>query len=150
LLSFCGGITIVTSRTFNAKLSDVSNVSVGSFFNHLIGLVVSIPVMFLLGGGEQGISGFSFPSDFYIYFGGVTGVCVVIISNMTVTKIPAFYLSLLFFISQVFTGIIIDAMIDGSFSPRILAGGILVTAGLCANLILEKRGKKPSGANEIQ
>jgi len=55
-----------------------------------------------------------------------------------VPKISAFYLTLLLFVGQVFAGIAIDAIIDQAFSLPIIIGGVLVGAGLCADLLLER------------
>jgi len=143
VLSFAAGITVVVSRTFNAKLALLTSVRTGTFYNYLVGTVLSIPVVLLLGRGEAGFSGFTATPHLYIYLGGVAGACVVIISNIVVSRIPAFYLSLLIFIGQIFSGVIIDAIIDRSFSPRIIIGGLLVATGLCADLLLNKNTQKP-------
>jgi len=66
-------------------------------------------------------------------------VGVVILGNITVVKVSAFYLTLLIFIGQIFSGILIDAVISGEFSARILTGGILVAIGLCVNLLLDRK-----------
>jgi uncharacterized membrane protein YdcZ (DUF606 family) len=79
--------------------------------------------------------------ELYIYLGGVTGVCIIWISNMTVARVSAFYLTLLVFVGQVFASVLIDAILLGAFSARILIGGALVTAGLCVNLLLDKKAK---------
>jgi transporter family-2 protein len=67
------------------------------------------------------------------------------ISNVVVVRIPAFYLSLLIFVGQVFTGLVIDTIIDGMFSIQILIGGILVTVGLCVDLLFDKIEKNEAG-----
>jgi uncharacterized membrane protein YdcZ (DUF606 family) len=72
------------------------------------------------------------------------GVCVVFLSNITVAKISAFYLTLLIFVAQVFSGVLIDILISHEFSSRNLIGGVLVAIGLCVNLLLDnkKRGNQ--------
>jgi transporter family-2 protein len=144
LMSFVSGIIIVTSRTLNAKLAELSNIRISTFFNYVVGLIVCTPVFFILGSNEGSFGGIVISLDSYMYLGGVVGVCVVLISNIIVAKVPAFYLSLLVFISQVFTGVVIDALISRSFSLQILIGGILVSAGLCADLFLDRKTPKPS------
>jgi len=143
LVSLLAGVLIVIARTLNAKLAENTSVRNSTFFNYFVGLSFSIPVYLIFSGnvGAQ-LTGFTFSPNVYIYFGGVLGMCFIMISNVIVSKIPAFYLSLSIFIAQVFTGIIIDTMIDGTFSLQILIGGIFVTAGLCIDLILDKRGNE--------
>jgi transporter family-2 protein len=137
ILSLIAGVIVVISRTLNAKLSELSSIRTGTFFNYLVGLLVSLPVFLILGSREAGILSFAVSADWHIYFGGFLGVCVVLLSNMTVMKISALYLSLLVFVGQVFAGMVIDAWIDRSFSVHIMLGGMLVTAGLCINLITD-------------
>lgn len=147
LVSLASGVSIVISRTLNAKLADCTNLRVSTFYNYFIGLLVSIPVCLLFGYNEivslannEAVSAAGILSpQFYIYLGGVLGVCVVLLSNVTVAKISAFYLSLLLFVGQVFAGILIDAFISQEFSPRNLIGGLFVAAGLGVNLLLDNR-----------
>ena len=140
LVSLLAGVLIVIARTLNAKLAENTSVRNSTFFNYFTGLLFSIPVYLVFGGnvGAQ-LTSFTLSPNVYIYFGGVLGMCFIMISNVIVSKIPAFYLSLTIFVAQVFTGIIIDTMIDGIFSLQILIGGILVTVGLCVDLILDRR-----------
>ena len=137
IVSFIAGVNIVLSRTLNAKLADLTSVRTSTLYNYLIGLVISIPVFFLLGHSDAIYMDFVFSSNLYIYFGGILGVCIVLICNMIVAKISAFYLTLFIFIGQVFSGVLIDIIISQEFSPRNLIGGILVTIGLGVNLMLD-------------
>jgi len=139
IVSFATGITIVVSRTLNAKLADETSVRVSTLYNYIVGLIICIPVFFFLGSNEIVPAEFALSQDWYIYLGGVLGVCVVLLSNITVIRISAFYLTLLMFIGQVFTGVLIDAVISQEFSLRILIGGVLVAIGLCVNLLLDRR-----------
>ena len=140
-VSFIAGVNIVMSRTFNAKLSDLTSVRVSTFYNYFIGLIVSLLVFVLLGRGEIVFAEFALSPSWYIYLGGVLGVTVVLLGNIVVVKISAFYLTLLIFIGQVFTGVLIDAVITQSVSARNVIGGILVAAGLSINLVLDSRRK---------
>jgi len=142
LISFIAGICIVISRTLNAKLSEFTSVRVSTFFNYLAGTLVSIPVFLLLGRNDISMTAFVFSPNWYIYFGGALGVCVILLSNITVAKISAFYLTLLIFIGQVFSGVLVDIVISEEVSLRIIIGGVFVTAGLCLNLLLDYRKAK--------
>ena len=64
----------------------------------------------------------------------------ITLSNVLVVKISAFYLTLFLFIGQVFSGILIDIALTQEFSYINLVGGILVVAGLCVNLLLDRQG----------
>lgn len=146
VVSFTAGVNIVISRTINAKLAVLTNIRTGTFYNYLIGLAGSIIVFLILGSREMSIASqdmgaLLLTSSWWIYFGGILGVCVVLLSNVVVVKVSAFYLTLLIFIGQIFSGIAIDVVIMQQLSARIVLGGLLVAMGLCVNLILDsKRG----------
>jgi len=139
ILAFVSGATIVISRTLNAKLADTTSTNISTFYNYIVGLVISIPVFLILGSNEISLMEFTLSPNWYIYLGGVLGVCVVLLGNITVMKISAFYLTLLIFIGQVFSGVLIDIVISQELSPRNLIGGVLVTLGLSINLILDRK-----------
>ena len=147
-VSFIAGVNIVLSRTLNAKLSSLTSVRVSTFYNYFVGLIVSLMAFMLLGRAEiffseiflSGFAGFELSPNWYIYLGGVLGVCVVLLGNIVVVKISAFYLTLFIFIGQVFSGVFIDVVITQSVSVRNLIGGVLVAAGLSVNLYLDNRG----------
>ena len=142
IVSFAAGVAIVTSRVANGKLADLTNIRVSTFYNYMIGLAGSVLVFIILGGNEVLLPEFgvdSLSSSWWIYLGGTLGVGVVLLSNIVVVKISAFYLSLLIFIGQIFTGIIIDLVISRELSYRTLIGGVLVATGLCINLYLDRR-----------
>jgi len=138
LLSVLAGASTVISRTLNAKLSNLSSVRTSTFYNYLVGLAFALVVFLLFGGGEAIHVDRTLSTDLYIYLGGILGVCFILINTLLVPKISAFYLTLLLFVGQVFAGIAIDAIIDQAFSLPIIIGGVLVGAGLCADLLLER------------
>ena len=138
-VSFLAGVAIVMSRTFNAKLADLTSMRVSTFYNYFIGLIVSVMVFLILGRGEIVFVEFAFSPSWYIYLGGALGVCVVFLSNIVVVKVSAFYLTLLIFIGQVFSGVVVDAFISQAISMRNVIGGVLVALGLFINLVLDYR-----------
>jgi len=142
LAAFGGGITVVVSRTINAKLAERTSVQISTFYNYVVGLLVAVPIFLLFGRGEPGLLNFGSVSMWYIYLGGAIGMVVVLLTNMTVAKISAFYLSLFLFVGQVFAGLLIDALILGVLSRQILAGGVLVALGLVVNLLLDRRAER--------
>jgi len=137
VVSFLAGLSIVISRTLNAKLADASSESVSTFYNYFVGFTVAIFVFLLLGHGEVTLAEFAISPRWYIYLGGALGVTVVFLSNVVVAKISAFYLTLLIFIGQVFSGVLIDAIISQAITTRNIIGGILVAIGLSINLIFD-------------
>lgn len=139
VVSFLSGITIVVSRTILAALAQKTSMLKSTFYNYAVGLVTSLIVLLVV------IRGFHLPEisadpyRLWIYLGGLAGVIVVMLSNLTVSKIPSFSMTLLLFIGQVFTGILLDILLSQEFSPRIMAGGLCVAAGLAVNMLVEKQ-----------
>jgi len=139
IVSFLAGFTIVMSRTLNARLSAVTSVRVSTFYNYLVGLVVSGLFLLVLGRGEIAFAELTLSPSWYIYLGGVLGVAVVLLSNIVVVRVSAFYLTLLIFVGQVFSGVLIDVFLAQEVVLRNVFGGVLVAAGLSINLILDSR-----------
>ncbi len=136
--SLFAGLLLLIARTLNARLAEATSLRASTLFNYLIGLAVAVPVCLLLGRNEPALASFAFSPRVYIYFGGMVGVCVVLLLNYTVARVSAFSLSLSLFIGQVFAGMLIDVLLLGLFSLRLLVGGALVAAGLAADVLLER------------
>lgn len=137
-LSFAGGVTVVLSRTVNAGLSERIGAMQGSFVNHIVGLPVTVGAFFLWGESDSIFTGFSLSSNGWIYFGGVLGVLVVLLFNITVPKTPAFRLTLLSFIGQVFAGIALDLITKQGYTGATFSGGLLIATGIAGNILLEQ------------
>lgn len=138
ILSFASGVTVVLSRTYNAKLSENIGALQGSFINHIVGLPVTIFILFLLGRTEPIFTDFSISSNYWIYFGGILGVLVVSLFNIAVPKTSAFHLTLLSFIGQIFTGILLDLITKQGYSQATFYGGLLISLGIGINILIEQ------------
>lgn len=141
LLALLSGGTVALSILLNARLGAVKGLYKGVFVNYLMGLVVSLPIMLI-------INGLNFPQvevNWILMFaltGGIIGfVCVVISSHIT-PKIGILYVTILLFIGQLGTGVVIDGIREGSFSIGKIIGGVLIVAGLAYLLRLEKAKSK--------
>ena len=142
LAVFAAGMLIVISRSFNARLAQESSVYVSTFFNYICGLLTAIPVFLLFGRNEAVWVGLVAEPRWWTYLGGAIGVITVWLSNVVVVKISQLYITLLMFVGQVFTGVLLDALIDGAFSTANIIGGVLVALGLALNLLLERRASR--------
>jgi len=146
ILSFCTGISVVISRMINASLAGQTSAVAGSFLNHLAGLLPATIVMFLFGRDELSAIG-SFQVPWWAYLGGVLGVVVVLLYNITVPKVSAFQLTLLSFVGQVFAGIILDLIMKNTLSSQTFIGGLLVALGIGLNIIIEQLFQKRKQCN---
>ncbi|NLY20430.1 MAG: DMT family transporter [Tissierellia bacterium] len=135
ILSFFAGVTVVVSRTINARLSSHIGEVQTSFMNHVVGLVVSIMLILIFGIGNT--SNIEISRNIFIYIGGLFGVATVLLSNITVPKVPAFNLTLLIFIGQVFTGVVVDTIMKNDFAEATFVGGIIITIGILINTIMD-------------
>lgn len=130
ILAFASGITIVFSRTLNAKLTSYSNLRYSTLFNYIIGIIGSILIVFL--------TKTTFPetlptfkiSDIFIYLGGAIGVVMVMANSYLTRKLPSIVFTLLLFCAQLFTGIAIDYFISGDYSNGKIIGGLIILFGL--------------------
>lgn len=131
------GVTMVLSRTVNARLAAEVGGLRGSFINHLVGLPCALAFLFLLAPQEAGA--LVRPcAPAWAYVGGVMGVCVVMAQNILVPKISAFRLTLLSFLGQVFMGVALDVLAGNGFADATFTGGLLIAAGVAVNLILAR------------
>lgn len=136
LLSIAAGVSVVLSRTVNACLSQKTGSLNGSLINHLVGLPITIIMAVLITSGSAFTPAFSI-SRLWIYGGGIFGVLVVLLFNVIVPQIPAFKLTVLTFIGQIFTGILLDLVFGKGYSNASFTGGIIIAAGIAVNLITE-------------
>lgn len=139
---FLSGVTVVASRAYNSRLAENTSVFVSTFFNYVCGLLAAIPVFLFFGINEPVLNGFTLSPEWWIYLGGAIGVITVWLSNIVVVKIPQLYITLLMFVGQVFTGVLLDALLDGAFSIENMIGGTLVATGLALNLLFERRASR--------
>lgn len=127
LFSLAAGVTVVLSRTVNARLSEHTGALEGSLINHLAGLPFCLLLAFLV--PETAVPG---RFTLWPWLGGVLGVATVVLCNITVPKIPAYRLTLLSFCGQLFCGILFDLLGGSALNEREFAAGLLVAAGIAA------------------
>lgn len=142
VVSFLSGVTIVVARTTNAGLALKTSILKSTFYNYAVGLVVSAAVLLAATGGFRLSLPQAAPFRPWIYLGGVIGVFMIMLSNLTVSKIPSFPMTLLLFIGQVFTGILLDMLLTNVFSWQLMLGSLCVTAGLVVNMLIENPKKE--------
>lgn len=138
-VAIAAGITNLLARNINSILAEKIGLFEGTFFNYITGLFFS--ALFLLFSGEfLNISFGLFKSvPFPAYLGGLIGVFVVSMSSLAASKISAFYLTLIMFLGQLFTGIVLDYLSTGILSVGKLIGGFFVVLGLGYNLLIDKK-----------
>ncbi|AOR23422.1 DMT family transporter [Clostridium taeniosporum] len=135
LMSILAGVIIVISRILNTKLSEKIGLIESSYFNYFTGSITSIIFFFIM--KEK----FVFTSlnniPFYAYLGGFLGVSIVILNSVVTPKMSAFYVTLLIFVAQLFTGIALDWLIFKQFPLNKIIGGLIVIIGLAYNMNID-------------
>ena len=137
IVAIVAGACIVIARNINAILAEKSGLLASAFFNYATGF--SLSVLFLIMSSDSLKLSYSGTVPLYAYLGGLLGVAVVAISNIVTCKISAFYMSLIIFVGQLFTGIIIDYFVLGILSLGKVIGGLLVVVGLIYNLYIDRK-----------
>lgn len=152
-ISIASGIAVVLNRTINARLAEDIGDLPCSLVNHLVGLPITILIAVIAFQLRIIPSQIVLPSNPIVYVGGALGVLVVFLSNITVMKVPAFKLTVLVFISQIFTGVCIDLVLGLSVNNTSFVGGILIACGILLELVysknqLDKENKKILQSNQ--
>lgn len=145
LISIAAGAIVVISRILNTKLSENVGLIQSSFFNYLTGVFASL-LLFVILRDTVSLSQIK-NIPFYAYLGGLLGVIVVILNSVITPKMSSFYATLIIFIGQLFTGIIIDCITLNTISFTKIVGGILVVAGLAYNLYVDSFSEEVSEIN---
>lgn len=130
IMALLSGSTIVISRSVNGALTSKTDGHTSTFFNYLTGTIGSILlfILSLIVIGQPNISLSHFQP--VMLTGGIIGVFNIMILNYVVLKISAVKLTLLAFIGQLASGIIIDYFFYQIFSMAKIAGCLIVTLGL--------------------
>ncbi len=150
IFSISVGCIIVTSRTINARLSEYIGAMPGSFINHLVGLPFTLILALVMPSNDITAIAQRPSPHAWIYLGGLLGVLVTYVLNITVPNISSFSLTLLAFVGQVFIGIVIDLIRENDFSSVTFYGGIIVAAGIALNMSIEyvQSLRKKASTNE--
>lgn len=142
LFAILCGVTNVLSRSVNFVLSQKIGMYQSTFFNYVFGLIGSILILLISGETFKLFSASSYNAPWYVYAGGLVGVAVVTLLSYLSAKVSSFYLTLLSFVGQLFTGIIIDGLLTGQMSVYKVIGGFLVLIGLAYNLYVDSKNAK--------
>jgi len=142
LISIISGAIVVIARILNTRLSEKVGLMESSFFNYFTGLFSAL-ILFIIFQDKVTLAQFyNIPS--WAYLGGILGIGIVILSSVVTPKMSTFYITLIIFIGQLFTGIIIDYITIKTIPFAKIAGGLLVVVGLAYNLHVDSSMKEIS------
>jgi bacterial/archaeal transporter family-2 protein len=135
------GITIVMARMLGARLAQQCGASYSSLMNYITGLTGSLIAFLVMGAAAK--TAFPAPAgSVTIYLGGALGLVSVYILNNITHRLPATQMTLLIFVGQLFSGILLDYFATHKYSMGTLAGGLLVLAGLAVNIWGDRKSRE--------
>lgn len=135
LISIASGAIVVISRILNTRLSEKVGLMESSFFNYFTGLLSAI-ILFIIFKDKLNLDKFT-AIPLWAYLGGLLGIAIVILSSVVTPKMSSLYITLIIFIGQLFTGIIIDCITIKTIPLAKIIGGLLVVLGLAYNLYVD-------------
>ncbi len=141
LLAALSGAAIVIGRMLNAQAGERVGLGRSTFNNYWVGLLVCLIAMLLADGHLAPAQG---GTGAFMYLGGALGVGVVMLSSLVALRISTLRLTLITFVSQMATALLLDAFLTGSFSASRAIGSLLVLMGL----VVISLGGNPSVAGK--
>jgi uncharacterized membrane protein YdcZ (DUF606 family) len=135
------GVTIVLARMLSARLAQNCGAAYSCLMNYILGLTGSLIAFFITGAVAKA----AFPASgtsIVMYIGGALGLVSVYILNKITHRLPATQMTLLIFVGQLFSGLLLDYFATHKFSPGTLAGGLLVLAGLAVNIRGDRKSRE--------
>ena len=125
------GVSIVLSRSVNALLAEKIGALSSSFFNYASGLLASLAFLLLFAPHiSPALPQLMKNGNAILLMGGVIGVINIILLNRIVTRIPPLHLTLIVFVAQLASGMLLDYFLLDLFSMRKLIGCSIVVIGL--------------------
>ena len=138
-LAVASGILPSISFTMGSQLALAKGVFRSAWVNYAVGLVTTLAIVAIVRPPiAQSAAGLRSLNPVFM-IGGLFGVATVAGSNYIFPKLPALWSTLLMFTGQALTGVIIEAVAQGSFSGRKLAGTLIVLAGMSVNAALDRK-----------
>ncbi len=141
VIMIVAGLSIVFTRLSNAMLAAVSGIGHSTIMNHTTGFFACL-ILFILFGfpGAESLQTVSIPWGYYL--GGPLGAVSIFVLNTITKKAAQVRITLILFIGQTLSSILIDAWVLNKFSILILPGIALVTLGLIVNDLGDRNATK--------
>ncbi len=136
IFAVLAGAMVILNMSMNASLAGKLGVFRGTFVNYLVGLSL-ISAVALFTGAFLPV-GWTMPAPQFL-LGGALGVIIVSASNVVIPKIPVVYITALFFVGQIFAGLILDFLRSGRGDWAKLAGAALVLSGVLVNALQDAK-----------
>ena len=126
-LAVAGGLAVSVQSALNGRVSAASTTAMGTVAN----FVVSTPLVLIaagLLGGYQAAAGRAWPGEWFLYLGGLFGVCIVVALLVGVRSVGVLRTGLGVVAGQLVGALLIDVLVPGGagVSPGLIAGAALI------------------------
>ncbi len=138
VLSLAAGGIVMVQSVINAQLSRRIGLMRGTRYHYLSASLATLVLILLLPGQRGDLSVLPSVAPLYLFGGGSLGVLIVLGMNLVIPRIPAVYSAILFFLGQAGAGLVIDAVVFGTFSKARAAGAGLMLLGLIAKTLADR------------
>ncbi len=142
ILAFMTGLMVIFSMVLNSQLAVGIGLLKATQMNFFTGLITVLVIMLFAGDPIVSFKTLSGIHPVYILGGGILGVFIVVGFNYILPKIPTIYTTVLMFLGQIVTGLIIDFFMDKDLSVKIIIGAIIVVSGLAINVWIDKHKER--------
>ncbi|WP_432667162.1 DMT family transporter [Wukongibacter baidiensis] len=140
VLALLAGALVIICISINGQLANKVGLIQAGMTNFFVGLLGSIVYVYI-------VSGFSLSQvlvfkgyvPFYYFLGGVIGSLIMVLNSIVINKLSAVYVTILVFIGQLMTGMIIDYLRWQILSVGKIIGGVLIIIGLYYYIKGDKR-----------
>lgn len=140
-IAFSIGFFIVVSMLLNSKLAEAKGTLSGSRDSFIAGFITISTVLYFSKEYSALLKYNHIDNPIWVYAGGVIYVAVLFGFNKAVPKIPIVYSTVIAFIGQLFSGLILDYIIYNTFSYGKLMGFVLIFAGTLYNMRIDSQEK---------
>jgi len=126
LLAMAGGLGVALQAALNARVSAASSMATGTAVNFAVGTPLVLAAAAALGGLDAATSG-SWPSQWYLYLGGLFGVSIVTLLIVTVPAVGVLRVGLSTVGGQLVGAMLLDALLPSGpgVRPMLVVGAVL-------------------------
>ena len=144
LMGVFAGIMTMLQMTYNSSFAKAKGAVFSARQNALSGLAGTVVYAAFLMPGEtlHGLTLLHDASLITIVTGGLLAVAVVVSTNLIIPEIPAVYSALLLSCGQILASIVIDTYLYDLFSFSLLAGALIMLAGMILNFLADRKSMK--------
>lgn len=140
VLALLSGAICIIAGVLNSTLGENIGVMQSAFINFLGGLLLSIIYALYVKFFVADVAIMYGEIPFYLYLGGAVGFCICVLSNFVYPNIPAVLITLLTFVGQILSGVVIDKYIFGlDISPLKICGVVFFAIGIYYNVVVDKK-----------